>query len=495
MEIQFQKSVVPYLQTLTQQLQTQEQTQQVRLSDAMPDIGKVLASWGQILIRGKEWRSDSFSVSGGVKAWVLYEPEDGTQPRCVESWLPFQMKWDIPDTDRDGTVIACPMAPSVDARMLSDRKLMVRANVSIQACAMVPSDAALYAPVELPPDVQTLRSTYPMLLSTEAGEKAFEMEESISLPSAEQPMETLLRYTLEPALTESKLVADKLVLRGLARLQMLYLGTDGRLHSWGMELPFSQYTQLDDQYDSGAEVKICFGVTALEMEPGEDGAMTLKAGITAQYTVYDQKPIAVVEDMYSPNRNIKLTVEELRLPSVLDMQSQTLRAETTPDNMPARIADAVFLADAPRLQTEEDRVRTELSGTFQLLGTDDEGNLYSENSRWEDDWSIPVSPDADVRIGVQSVDAPQSTGTGVRTDLQVNAMTAMQQPIRVVTGAELGEMSEPDPNRPSLILRRIGEESLWELAKRTGSTVEAIQKLNGLQQEPLADQMLLIPVI
>lgn len=495
MEIQFQKSVVPYLHTLTQQKQTQEQTQQVRLSDAMPDIGRILASWGQVLLRGKEWRNDSFSVSGGVKAWVLYEPEDGTQLRCVESWLPFQMKWEIPDTDHDGTVVACPLAPSVDARMLSDRKLMVRANVTVYARAVVPSDAVVYTPSELPADVQTLINTYPMLLPVEAGEKAFEMEESVSLPSTEQPMETLLRYTLEPALSESKLVADKLVLRGLARLQMLYLGTDGRLHSWDMELPFSQYTQLDDQYDSGAEVKICFGVTTLEMEPGENGVMILKAGITAQYIVYAQKQISVTEDMYSPNRNIKLTVEELCVPAILDMQTQLHRAEMNPENMPDRIIDMVFLPDLSRMQVEDDRVCADLSGTFQLLGTDDEGNVNSDSYRWEDNWSMPASPAVDVHLNVERVDLPQNTTAGIRAELHLCATTIMQQPIRAVVGAELGEMREADPNRPSLILRRMGDESLWELAKRTGSTVEAIQKINGLQQEPPIDQMLLIPVV
>ena len=494
MEMQFEKSVVPYLQTITHQMQTQEQTQQVRLSDAMPDIGRVLASWGQVLLRGKEWRSDSVGVSGGVKAWVLYEPADGTQPRCVESWLPFQMKWDIPDTDRDGTVIACPMVPGVDARMLSDRKIMVRANVNIQVCAMVPSDVMLYTPGEMPPDVQTLRRTYPMLLPVEAGEKTFDMEESIALPPAEQPMETLLRYTLEPMTSESKLVADKLVLRGMVRLRMLYLGTDGRLHSWGTDLPFSQYTQLDESYDSAAEAKLCFGVTGLEMEPGEDGTMIMKAGIAVQYTIYNQKQVAVVEDMYSPNRSIKLTMEELQLPSVLDVQNQTLRAEVNPENMDSRIVDAVFLADAPRVRMEEDRVHGELSGTFQLLGMDDEGKLYGENSRWEDDWSIPASPDTDVRVHIQDIDAPQTAGAGVRTELRLHATTSMQKPMMVVTGVELGEMTEPDPNRPSLILCRMGDESLWELAKRTGSTVEAIQKINGLQQELMADRMLLIPV-
>ena len=48
--------------------------------------------------------------------------------------------------------------------------------------------------------------------------------------------------------------------------------------------------------------------------------------------------------------------------------------------------------------------------------------------------------------------------------------------------------------RPSLILRRAGEEGLWELAKKTGSTVAAIRSANKLQEEPKPGQLLLIPV-
>jgi len=56
-------------------------------------------------------------------------------------------------------------------------------------------------------------------------------------------------------------------------------------------------------------------------------------------------------------------------------------------------------------------------------------------------------------------------------------------------------MLQPDPNRPSLLLQRMGEGDLWSLAKATGSTVDAILDANGLQGEPAPDQMLLIPVI
>lgn len=493
--MEFNKSLLRCLQKAASQVQTQEQTQEIRLSDAMPDIGRVIGSWGQVLLRGKQWRSDSVSISGGVKVWVLYEPEDGSQPQCVESWVPFQMNWSIPDADRDGVVLACPMPPVVDARMLSDRKLMVRTNIRMQACAMVSNQMDLYTPEEMPSDVQTLQNNYPMLLPVEAGEKAFELEETISLPMSEQPLENVLRYTLEPVLAEYKLVADKLVLRGAVRLQMLYMGTDERLHSWNTELPFSQYTQLEDSYESGAQVMICFGTTDLEMEKGEDGALILKAGIVAQYIIYDQKQIPVVEDMYSPNRTVRLTVGQLRLPAVLDMQDAVFHPEASSKNTPIGIMDAVFLPDVPNMQMADDQRNTGLGGTFLLLETDDEGKLQTEAAHWEDHWTIAASADTDTKIMVLNIEPIQSMGDTVRTELRIKALTTMQQPINVVTGAEIGEATEPDPNRPSLILCRIGEESLWELAKRTGSTVEKIRKLNGLDKEPPLGQMLLIPVI
>lgn len=495
MEVKFQKTAISCLQTHMQRTQTQEQTQQVRLPETLPDVGRVLAGWGQVLLRGKEWHSDSVSVSGGVKTWVLYEPEDGTAVRCVESWLPFQMKWDMPEADRDGTLILCPGRPKVDARMLSDRKLMVRAGICMEARAMILSDCELYTPEDVPQDVQLLQNTYSMLLPTEAGENAFQIEQNIAIPSGEQPIRTLLRYTLSPTLTESKIVADKLVYRGYGEVHLLYIGTDERLHSWSTQVPFSQYTQLEEQYDSGGEVQVCFAVTELEAELGEDGSVMLKAGITAQYVLYDRKWITVVEDMYSPNRSVKPQLSQLQLPSVLDVQTHTVRAEGMPDPVPAQLLDAVFYGDPPYLQAENDQVRAELSGEFLMLGVDDEGAYCVANCRWDDTWIIPASQDAEVSVRVENIGIPQNTGSGMKTEVSLQAVTEARKPIYTVTGAELGELTEPDPERPSLILCRAREESLWELAKRCGSTVEAIQKLNALQQEPDPNQLLLIPVI
>ena len=96
MEMQLDRMPMPYLQKLTDSPRIQEEILEVRLPDGMPDIGRVLGAWGQVIVRGKEWNSDHMALSCGVMAWVLYTPEEGEGIRGVEAWLPFTIKWDLP---------------------------------------------------------------------------------------------------------------------------------------------------------------------------------------------------------------------------------------------------------------------------------------------------------------------------------------------------------------------------------------------------------------
>ncbi len=83
----------------------------------------------------------------------------------------------------------------------------------------------------------------------------------------------------------------------------------------------------------------------------------------------------------------------------------------------------------------------------------------------------------------------------IREELPVLLTTSGGQGIPMVSALECGEDTEQDPQRPSLILRRAGTDTLWSIAKKCGSTVAAIRSANNLQEEPRPGQMLLIPVL
>ena len=499
MELQFNKTIIPYLSTLKREVQTQELTQEVRLTDGMPDIGKILASWGQILLRGKHWNGGGAGANGGVMVWVLYEPEDDTGVQCMETWLPFQMKWDFDDMGRDGSLWVQPLLRSVDARSLSARKIMVRSGIGLLGQAMLPVDAEIYTPNEVPQDICLLKNTYPMMLPKEAGEKEFSLEETLSLPSSSPAINKILRYTAQPELTDSKVVGDKVVMRGAVNLTLLYLDADGQIHNKGFELPFSQYAQLDHEYSGNASAKICLAVTVLELEQAEEENLNLKTGLTGQYVICDRSDIELVEDAYSLNRALTPAVTNLQLPTVLDRQTDTVRGEHTVDMNGIQPVDVTFYPDHPQLYRQSDKLGATLSGVFQILGYDQDGSLRGGVSRWQSD--MPLSADSAVgaQMSVQPTGTPQAMpapdGVGVRGDMLSDTEFFALEGMPMLTGMELGQWQESNPDRPSLIIRRAGDNRLWDIAKQTNSTVEAIEKTNNLQQEPTADQLLLIPVL
>lgn len=493
--MQFHKTIYPCLQRVKWEVQNQEQTQELRLGDGMPDIGRVLGAWGQVLMRGKEWRNGGMTVTGGVMVWILYAPEDGTEPRCMESWIPFQLKWDLPDTQRDGTIGAMCLLRNVDARSISARKLMVRVGVGCVGEAMVPGDVSVYTPGELPEDVQLLRNTYPMRLPKEAGEKPFVLDEELNMtgPKAEK----LLYYTLQPEILDQKVIAGKVVFRGSAKLHMLYRSDNGELCTWDHEIPFSQFSELDGEYGQEAAARIMTAVTSLELELTPEQQIRLKAGLTGQYVISDREMLEMVEDAYSPRRQVELQMEELLLPAELDTQYQTVRSEVTAPAQGSRVVDVVFWPDNARPMRIEDEMELALAGQFQMLYYDMEDHLQSIQPRWEGEWTLPTDRDNQVLASVFPGAEAQGSFTGdnalLQGEMQVDALTVAQKGFPVVTGLELGE--ETQQERPNLILRKAGEDSLWELAKRCGSTVEAITKANSLQEEPEADRILLIPVV
>lgn len=492
MELQFGKTSIQCLRRNVREIQDQEQTQEVRLPDGLPDIGRVLGAWGQCVLRGKQWNTGGMGCNGGVMAWVLYAPEDGSEPRSVEVWLPMQLKWSFrDDSQREGAIRNGWLLKSVDARTLSARKLMVRACASVLGEAMEPSETELYTPDPMPEDVQLLRRSYPVMLPREAGEKAFAVEEEINPAEGSIRPEKLLYCQVQPRVSEQSVVGGKAVFRGELGVHLLCRYEDGQLRSSDHAFGFSQFSDLDRDYDSDAQLDVMMAVSALEPEL-QDGLLRLKCGLVAQYLVRERNMLELVEDAYSSNRPVTPQTQLLRLPMVLDDRREDLRSEAQWNG--GRLVDVAFNPEHAQVRRAGGLAEMEVPGTFQVLSYDDQGNLQGDTVRSSSMWELPVGEEASVEIRIQPNGWSQASGGALHAEMTAQAITTADSGLNMVTGLEMGEQNVPDSTRPSLILRRMEDGSLWDLAKASGSTVDAIRAANGISEEPERGRMLLIPV-
>lgn len=496
MELQFQNKPLHCMRQVAWDTKNEEQTLEIRVTEDMPPVDKILAAWGQPIIRSKEWNADQVLVSGGVLAWVLYDAQNGTGPQKVEGWIPFQFKWDLEASERDGVFHTQWLLRSVDARLTGAGKLMVRASVSVLGEGMEETTHELYMPNELPADVQVHKSKYELCIPVEAGEKVLQLDEEMVIPPGQGEIDRVLAYLLRPVVTEKKLMADKFVFRGVGKLQVIYMCTDGRIHTYDTDIPISQYTQLEREYGPDAYLRIIPEISEMEVEKTDPTRLRLKASVVGQYSVWETQTMEVVTDAYSNRRSVERQMAKISLPHMIE--EETLEGSGR-CNIPVADTDpvaCVMWMGHPCVKHSEGGDVAAVEGLGQLLFYDGDGNLCAESRPWEAEIGSFDGKDPQMVMWADghSVFEPSEEGGVLKQNLLLSAADVRSEDVDMVVGLTLGDMEKPDPSRPSLVLCTAGDKSLWELAKSCGSTVSAICKANGLDGEPDSNKMLIVPV-
>ena len=497
MELPFEKRVSRFWQQKLYTPVMKEETQEYKLPEGMPDVGRIIAAWGQVVLRGKEWRSRHIGLTGGVMVWVLYAPEGGGEPRRIESWLPFSARVEHSHDGEDGAIRAECMLCSVDARSASSRKLMLRANVGLLVQTLLPRTAELMEPGELPGDIETLDRVYPMILTRETGERSFLCEERLTLPHGSPPVSRIVYFRLSPRVNEQKVLGSRGVFRGVGELHMLYQDDRDELHSIDLELPIAQYLDLEGDYEEEAEISNLLCVTSLEADPGENGEISVRCGLVSQYIINAPTVIRCLEDAYSPQRELELVRQEVELPAWLEEQARQIELgeRLAGEGIPV---DQIFFPEPCMVTRIPEGAEVRIGGGFQTLCRTEEGELVGKSQKVSQTVTLATSCDTIPCTWLRGGAKARREGGSwmVEQTMEGRISSLCTKPLEMVTGIRAGELRDPDPERPSVIIRaKRREESLWDIAKVCGSTVSAIQRLNKLEREPEDNRLLLIPVI
>ena len=496
MEIQFEAKTCTCLET-SHNKQILEKTQEHRLGDELPDVGKILGCWGQTMIRSKENRGGEIGINGGILIGILYVPDGGGAPCTISDWIPFSSRWDSNFTDSEGTILCRCNIQSIDARSISARKLMIRASICVQIQYCYKKEFPLYYPENVAENIQMLKHSYPVQLPKEAGEKDFQIEETLEHLASD--FYQLVYCTLHPQILEKKVMTDKLLFRGVCHLHFLYMTDEGLLKKSEIDLPFSQYNELTGIYDADCSSLVQLSITGLELGKNEEGILQLNAGVVGEYTIYSKENITLVEDSYGIRMKVQCVREENKIPAILDSREQTIPVRINPEIEALECLDAVFYPEQVAI-SGEDNLTIKCYGSCLILYKDLEGQLRSTWTRWESSETMESSQNNIVNGDVSYCGDLhwEISGTSVYLDtkLILHTMTQTSQGITAVKSLVISdEPVETDFHRPSLIIRSAGTEDLWHLAKSVGSTTEDISRINGIGDSLNPDQLLLIPLL
>jgi len=501
MELAFQTSKLPFLRCVLQEVRTQEETAETIVPDTYPDIASIVDAYAVPIIHGKDCRDGSVTISGGIKGGILYQPEDGSAPRSLDFYLPFLVKLEHPALTERAQVNCTVSVCSADGRIVNSRKAMLRVSLGCQVCAYEQAEETLYGLQDKPDALQLRTAVYPLQLPLETSEKSFVLSETLEVPTGQPPVFQIYKTWCHPELTDQKLVGSKAVFKGAVQCKILYASEDQTLHVLQQQLPFSQYCELQTDYDE-EQVTVLPVITGFDTEPesGETARrLLMTVHLLAQCTVSGRRNITLIEDAYSTKGTLIPQWKQYAFNSWLDrkVNMHTVR-QHIPGDIRELLDSDVYLSP-PSMEQIDGQVRIRTLAQVHVLGRNADGQLCACCGTGEAVQELASGPQVrfwpNSSSGSSCFAAVLPDGVEARCEVSTEILCCGGQPLTCLVAASLEETDDRQ-ERPSVILRRAARNTpLWDLARECAAREEAIRAANHLEGDRVPeDSLLLIPI-
>lgn len=502
MELVFQQNQIRYLREIGCEAFSREETMDTIVPDSLPDIGRIVDSFGNILVQTKECRGGTLCVTGGVQAGVLYVPEEGDGVCEIPMYIPFTVKKELAADCDEGQFLCSITLGGLDARMLNPRKVLVRANLICRFRLLTPGEMTVHTLKEQPECLQMRTRTLPFLLPVDAAEKSFPINEEMELNSTQEAVDRILSLRAWPEIAERKLIGSKAVFKGRLCVHAVYLGIEGRLCPTELQIPFSQYVEMNQELED-FELQIIPMLSGLEVEP--DGQMEcrrllLSANLLVQCVAYGRQELTLVDDAYSTKGAFQPEWEKCELTGRLDSQSLQETAQLHEHAEAKSVLDCWIAPELPTMSRNGDALTLRLPLSGNAMYYDSEGALQGKPIRSVWECELQLHPDAAARVHEVALRdfsaSADADGIALRCTVTQEVETQAIHELRQLCGGAIGEETDAGERRPSVILRRgMPDESLWSVAKACRTTVDAICAANHLEAEDgIQGRLLLIPM-
>lgn len=271
---------------------------------------------------GREWAT----VSGMVRASVLYLPETGGCLRHMELSVPFTCQVEAPGLTSQGTILADPRLRWAEARVLNPRKILLRVDLAVEIRACQPCERTICQGVESAEEhgIRQLQEEQTTDQIIAVQEKPFTFTDGVDLGLSEGG--ELLSLRGEPSCEESRLIGSKLIFKGSVELHALLRDADGTLRTARESMPFSQIIEVPGAgEDAECEVRVVLTDLNAPAIGTTVGSAEVTLELLAQAVVRSQRPVTMLQDIYSTGWMLEVQTEEHTMRQVVD---QSIRPQS-----------------------------------------------------------------------------------------------------------------------------------------------------------------------
>ncbi len=511
MELRTNQTVISAAEPSGSIMQEQSLELDYVLPDYYPDVCKLIKCFVKPSVISESVSDNRLSYELAAEIRILYCSENSHVLQCVTQTLHFSRTAELPS----GDVIIheiLPVTDYVNCRAVSRRRLDVRGAVTVRIrTSTIRQQEALSdifaknMQVQKKPfryQAKRLHTVTPVILS-----------EELELGNAKPPLLQIVRCEAVPVEQSHKLISGKIMAQGSLQIQILYAcekDGDGSLEPMSFRIPYSQMTELEG-IEEQDELQVTCTAVSCDLKPvtdenGDVRMLRCEAELRIACTAFRTASESLVCDAFSTEypctvQKINLLTCSVPVPfSELHVCNARLHCSDSE-------LDCVYDAwcEIKNLTSAIENSEICVSGMLccYVLVRENSGmpRLLEKEESFEHRFqmqNLSAADKTELKACAANCSYTLSGASEItlKTEIHIDGSVMHCTETETLSAISVQEEEKFHDNYALKLYFGKAQESVWEIAKRCHTSVEAILEENDLTQEQLSEnQMLLIPII
>ena len=461
------------------------------IPDIKPDILSAISTSGTVCIYKKEILEGKVRIDGSIEAYIMYLADgEGGAIRSMNSNIDFTQVIDVGKARPDMQLETNVILKSIECKVLNGRKISTKAILDIGIKVSSNENVDIINQIKLK-DVQTLTKKLNVNSLIGSGTTKVYAKDTLVIDNIDNLAE-VMKADIKIMNKDTKISYNKVLAKADMRVKILYLTEDNRINCVENNIPVMGFIDIPDI----AEENICdvkYEVKNLLIKPNsvEEHSVYVEAELELFCQVYQNQEINLIQDLYSPSMNLIFTQKQIKVMQEKETVQNTCNireSQKIPELQGNKIYDVSVNIELEKQTLLSDRILYE--GELKL------NFIYASNNASGVDTkliTLPFSFNVDfngvntssnvntlVEIGMQDFVVTSDDNIDMKIDLLFTTTLSKNADVNIID--DIREDESRMINTYSMIVYFVKPgDSLWKIAKKFGSTVEEIARVNGIE--------------
>lgn len=457
--------------------------------DSKPDILNTITTSGNACIYKKEVMDGKIRLDGNILTYIMYLADGNTDNiRGLNTGLDFSETINIPELETGMNVDVAPKIKFIECKVLNGRKIGIK--VTLEVSMKVYSKESVEIVTELNDEnIQVLSQNMKVnSLLGDGATKAF-VKENVAIPSTDNLAE-ILNMQISLVDKDIKISYNKVLAKSEVEIKMAYLTEDGHICKTQARLPLVGFIDMPNI----KEENICetsYMTRNILVKPNaiEEHSVYIELEVEISCMAYEEREIRTIQDMYCPGQ--KMDFDKTMVNTITDKQCKknmcSIREKV---NVPELENGTIVDVGINPIINKENR----LNGKIVFEGEIELNFIFTDNSAVgvnSKKVTVPFEQTVDgisencktdTNIEVNSQEFLNQAGV-VSVNLDLNFETNAYRSAAIPVINDITAQDEDDMQDYSVIIYVVkAGDTLWKIAKRFGSTVDDIVRVNGIER-------------